>query len=77
MSEVLLIGDLASRTGLSIHTINYYIRLGLVAETSRAERSGFRLFDTDALNDLFRIIELRRQDTPIREIVARKRNGIL
>lgn len=77
MPDILLIGDLASRTGLSIHTINYYLKLGLIAEASRAERSGFRLFGEDALRDLDRIIELRRSDTPIRDILARKRDGVL
>jgi DNA-binding transcriptional MerR regulator len=77
MREVLLIGDLASRTGLSIHTINYYIKLGLIAIAGRVERSGFRVFNDQTLRDLERIIELRRAETPIREIVARKRDGVL
>lgn len=77
MNEVLLIGDLASRTGLSIHTINYYLKLGLVEAAGRAERSGFRLFGESALNDLQKIIELRSCNVSIKEIVARKRDGIL
>lgn len=77
MKEVFLIGDLASRTGLSIHTINYYLRLGLIAANGRAERSGFRIFNEETLRDLQRIIELRRRPTSIRELVARKRDGIL
>jgi len=77
MPEVLLIGDLASRTGLSIHTINYYIKLGLIIEASRAERSGFRLFSEVELHSLERVIELRRQNIPIREILVRKRDGVL
>lgn len=75
--SVLLIGDLASRTGLSIHTINYYIGLGLIRESARAERSNYRIFGEDALRDLEKIIELRRRSVPIREIVARKNDGIL
>jgi len=77
MREVLLIGDLASRTGLSIHTINYYLKLGLVEATGRAERSGFRIFGESTLMDLQRIIELRNNKIPIREILIRKRNGVL
>jgi len=77
MSEVYLIGDLASRTGLSIHTINYYIQIGLIVAASRAERSGFRLFNSDTLRDLEHIIELRHSEVPIREILARKRDGVL
>lgn len=77
MREVMLIGDLASRTGLSIHTINYYLKLGLIAEAGRTSRSGFRLFGNEALGQLQTIIGLRQQHVPIREIIARKRDGVL
>ncbi|MBM3326496.1 MAG: MerR family transcriptional regulator [Calditrichaeota bacterium] len=77
MGDVLLISDLASRTGLSIHTLNYYLQLGLIKAEGRAPRSGYRLFGEDTLRDLERIIELRRRNTPIREIIARKSDGIL
>ncbi|NQT35591.1 MerR family transcriptional regulator [bacterium] len=77
MRPVFLIGDLASLTGLSIHTLNYYIRIGLVKETARSDRSGYRLFDEETVKTLKKIIRLRQRQTPIREIVARKNNGIL
>ncbi len=77
MRPVFLIGGLASKTGLSIHAINYYIRLGLIKEVARDERSGFRLFDEETVEELNRIIELRRREVSIREILARKRDGIL
>ncbi|MCF7811946.1 MerR family transcriptional regulator [bacterium] len=77
MEPVYMIGDLASKTGLSIHTINYYINLGLIKAAARADRSGYRLFNGKALEALNSIIDLRRQKVPIREIVARKENGIL
>jgi DNA-binding transcriptional MerR regulator len=77
MKEVLLIGDLASRTGLSIHTINYYLKLGLIEAKGRAERSGFRIFNLDSLEVLQRIVELRRSHVPIKELIARKRDGVL
>ncbi len=77
MRPVYLIGDLASRTGLSIHTLNYYIRLGLISEVTRADRSGYRLFDEGTIEALQRVIDLRRRQVPIKEILARKENGIL
>ena len=77
MRDVLLIGDLASRTGLSVHTINYYLKLGLIAAHGRAERSGFRIFNQETLSDLEKIIALRRLHTPIRELIARKKDGLL
>jgi DNA-binding transcriptional MerR regulator len=77
MEPVFMIGDLASKTGLSIHTINYYLNLGLIEAAARADRSGYRLFNNNTLETLNKIIELRRQKVPIRELVARKENGIL
>jgi len=77
MRLALLIRDLASRTGLSIHTLNYYIRLGLITAVARADRSGYRLFNEETIEALQRIIDLRRRQVPIKEILARKNNGIL
>jgi len=77
VKSVLLISDLASRTGLSIHTINYYIRLGLVAAPARAERSGYRLFSEDTVAELNRVVELRRREIPLRDIIQRKQDGVL
>ena len=77
MRPVFLIGDLASQTGLSIHTLNYYIRLGLIEKVARSDRSGYRLFNEETIKTLKKIIKLRQRQTPIREIVARKNNGIL
>ena len=77
MRPVFLIGDLTSQTGLSIHTLNYYIRLDLIEEVARSNRSGYRLFNEETVKTLKKIIRLRQRQTPIREIVARKNNGIL
>ena len=74
---VMLIGDLASQTGLSIYTINYYLGLGLIRAQTRSERSGYRLFGREAVRTLRRIMELRRKEIPLKEIIARKRNGLL
>ncbi len=77
MQPVFLISGLASKTGLSIHAINYYIKLGLIKEVTRDERSGYRLFDENTIRELNRIIDLRQRDISIREILDRKHNGIL
>ena len=74
MEPVYMIGDLASKTGLSIHTINYYLNLGLIEAAARADRSGYRLFDSETLKTLKQVIKLRSQKVPIREIIARKKN---
>ena len=74
---VILIGDLASRTGASIHTINYYLRLGLIRELSRSQRSGYRLFSEETVNELRDIIKLRHRNVSLKEIMSRKRSGLL
>jgi len=77
VGSVMLIGDLASQTGLSIYTINYYIRLGLISADVRSERSGYRLFGRDTMRTLRRVIELRRKRMPLKDIIARKADGLL
>jgi hypothetical protein len=47
-SEVLRIGQLASRTGVSPDTIRLYERMGLLQKTPRTS-GGYRLFPTDSI----------------------------
>ena len=50
MSDPLKIGDVAKKTGLSIDTIRFYEKQGLLRSPSRSE-GGFRLFqETDIAN---------------------------
>lgn len=77
MQNVYLIGDLAQKTGLSKDTLNYYLRIGLISEVSRSERSGYRLFDDSVLKELEHIIELREENVPIRDIMRKKEYGVL
>jgi DNA-binding transcriptional MerR regulator len=50
MSDPLKIGDVAKKTGLSIDTIRFYEKQGLLRSPSRSE-GGFRLFqDADIAN---------------------------
>ncbi len=77
MQSVYLIGDLAQKTGLSKDTLNYYLRIGLISEVSRSERSGYRLFDDSVLEELEEIIRMREENVPIREIMRKKEDGVL
>jgi DNA-binding transcriptional MerR regulator len=43
------IGDLARRTGFSVHTIRYYERIGLLPRADR-DRSGQRSYDASILS---------------------------
>jgi DNA-binding transcriptional MerR regulator len=48
---MLRIGQVARRTGLSVETIRYYERLGLVAEAARTP-SGYRQFEPEVVERL-------------------------
>ncbi len=51
MNQGLHIGKVAKETGLGIHTIRFYERLGLLRQPLRSE-SGYRLFDQSSVSDL-------------------------
>ena len=52
----LQIGEVAERTGLSLHTLRHYDEVGLVAPSSRSE-GGFRLYSP---SDVERLLVIRR-----------------
>jgi len=77
MENIYLIGDLARQTGLSIDTLNYYLRIGLIEEIGRSERNNYRYFNDRTVEELNKIMELRLKKVPIQEIFRRKKDGIL
>jgi len=77
MSKIYLIGDLARHSLFSIDTLNYYLRIGLIEEIGRSERSQYRYFDDATLETLQKIKVLRLEKVPIKEILRRKKNGVL
>ncbi|MFC1556156.1 MerR family transcriptional regulator, partial [candidate division KSB1 bacterium] len=77
MSNIYMIGDLARHTQFSIDTLNYYLRIGLIEEVGRSERSNYRYFDDSTLEDLSKIADLRLKKVPIKEIMRRRENGVL
>jgi len=64
---VYLIGDLTRQTGLSRHTVNYYINIGLIEEASRSQNN-YRFFDDAVIKRLNKIIELRNKNVSIKKI---------
>ena len=66
--EVLLVKDLARRSGHSVHTIKYYLRIGLIRETSRSPETRFRYFDVTVLERLRKIHELRKTGRSLKDI---------
>ncbi len=63
----LLIGDVARISGLSIDTLRYYDRAGLLGDVRR-DGGGRRVFDRDALGLLDVVLRLRRTGMPIEEV---------
>ena len=65
---VYLIKDLSRKTGFSIYTLKYYLKLGLVQESGRSPETRFRYFDEQTVDALTRIRELRRAGRSLAEI---------
>ena len=63
----LLIGDVARLSGLSIDTLRYYDRAGLLGAVHR-DGGGRRVFDRDTLGLLDVVLRLRRTGMPVEEV---------
>jgi len=75
--QIYLIGDVARITELPIDTLNYYLRIGLLEEVGRSPRNNYRYFDNTSLEQIEKIKKLRLERVSIKEILRRKKNGIL
>ena len=51
MAEVIHIGAAAKLTGISVDTIRFYQKLGLIKSAGRTA-GGYRLFDDEQIHDL-------------------------
>ena len=68
MSNIYLIKDLAKLSGHTIHTVKYYLNIGLIEEVGRSPETNYRYFDNKILERLNKIREFRRQKKSINEI---------
>lgn len=68
MHNLYLVKDLARLTGLSIDTVKFYLKIGLISEIGRSPETNFRYFDDSTIKTLNKIIRLRRQKCSIQEI---------
>ncbi len=68
MQTELSIQQVAQQTGLSIDTLRYYERIGLIDPVSRA-KSGHRRYTEDDLEWIFLLIWLRKTDMPLTQII--------
>ena len=67
--ELMQIGELARRAGVSHRTIHYYERLGLLHPRER-EGTGYRYFDGEAVERLNKIAALKQVGLSLEEITS-------
>jgi DNA-binding transcriptional MerR regulator len=68
MTDDLGIGQVAERTGLSVHAIRFYEKEGLLATSVRRDRGGRRVFTEDDVDWLTLCTILRGAGMPLEEI---------
>ena len=66
--NIYLIKDLSHLSGVSIYTIKYYLKLGLLKEEGRSQETNFRYFDNSTLETLNRIIAHRKKNVSLGKI---------
>lgn len=68
ISNLYLIKDLSRLSGHSIHTLKFYLKLGLIKESGRSPETRFRYFDDTTLARLSQIRSWRKQRKSLAEI---------
>ena len=66
--NIYLIKDISRLSGLSVYTVKYYLKLGLIKEIARSQETNFRYFDDSTLEELKKIIALRREKISLKKI---------
>ena len=68
MNKIYLIKDLARLSGHTIHTIKYYLNIGMIKEIGRSPETNFRYFDDTNLERLKQIRAMRKEHKSLAEI---------
>ncbi len=68
MENIYLIKDLSRLSGHSIHTLKYYLRIGLFDEVGRSPETNFRYFNDTTLEQLKNIRDLRAKGFSLEKI---------
>ena len=68
IANIYLIKDLARITGYSIHTLKFYLKIGLIKESSRSPETRYRYFNDSTVEVLQKIHALRKAGKSIQEI---------
>lgn len=77
-AQLLKIGAVASRSGLTVKTIRFYCDEGLIQPSGRSE-GGYRLFDEGVFAELALIRTLRAMELPladVRQTLEARRSGV-
>ena len=67
-SNIYLIKDISRLSDLSVYTIKYYLKLGLIKEIGRSPDTNFRFFDDSTIETLKKIRELQIKNVSLKEI---------
>ena len=68
MKNIYLLKDLSRISGLSTHTIKFYLRIGILKEFGRSPETNFRYFDDGSLKTIQKIRTLQTRDKTLNEI---------
>ena len=67
--DIYLIKDLSRMTGVSIYTIKYYLKMGLIKEVGRSSETNFRYFNSQTVDDLKKIIAYKKESVSLAKIL--------
>jgi len=65
MTDGLSIGQVAERTGLSVHALRFYEREGILADPVRRESNGRRIYSEDDVDWLEMCVRFRSSGMPL------------
>ncbi len=68
INSVYLIKDLAQITGVSVDSVKYYCKIGLIKEEGRSPGTNFRYFGDSAIQSLREIRRLRSLKYSLKQI---------
>ena len=69
MQTIYLLKDLSKKSGVSTHTLKYYLRLGLLKEIGRSPETNFRYFNDESYERLLAIRALQKRKLSLKEIL--------
>ena len=68
MQNIYLLKDLAKRSGITTHTLKFYLRVGLFKEIGRWPETQFRYFNDSSYETLKKIKALQKKNFTLKQI---------